>query len=110
MAARALGSIGVAPLSSGTVLAEVAIDEQHRRSADPAGARAARAVAAVWSQYPVDAATRAGMLDRRVSLGPVTSSAQIPVRLADPAATPPAGPDPSEHDQIGGIDRPRRDP
>ena len=42
-----------------TFLAEVAVDEQHRRVADPAGARAAHAAAGVRLQDPVDAAARA---------------------------------------------------
>jgi hypothetical protein len=65
-AARALGSIGVTPLSSGTLRAKVAVDEQHRRVTDPAGARAANAVAGVLLQNPGDAAARARMLDRSV--------------------------------------------
>jgi len=56
---------GFSRLSPDTI-AQVAVDEQHRRIADSAGARAAHTVAGVRLQDPIDAAARAGMLDRSV--------------------------------------------
>jgi hypothetical protein len=93
----ALGSVGVESVSAGAVLAEVAVDEQHRGGAGPADTRASHASSGVWLQHPVDAAAQAAVLDRRVRGGPMAASTQVTVGFADRAATAPAIADPACH-------------
>ncbi|GAB4664142.1 hypothetical protein MOKP76_13990 [Mycobacterium avium subsp. hominissuis] len=59
-----------------------------------AGARAAHAVTGVRLQDPVNAAARAGMLDRCVRGCQVASSTQVTIGLADRAVTPSTVSDP----------------
>ena len=108
-AAWARDAMGLQTVPPSTLLTEVAVDEQHRRVAPPAGARASHATTGARLQDAVSTAVRAAMFVGGVGARPMAASAQVTLGFADGAATPLAVPDPTRHPQIGGIDRPRRD-